>query len=159
MVIWNPLIKLYRLVVVSRRNIDLLTIISTREGFRIRISRPKSESKSGFQQRVINQRIDLHRHHQCHQHHHRRHQQLQLPRLTAHSLHRHIIIIQTRWWSIHYPLSIITTTILPRLAAHSLTIHSSTATLMAVVMIILVVVSNQLSYSSSTTTSTAISVV
>mmetsp|Transcript_21344 Transcript_21344/g.32995 ORF Transcript_21344/g.32995 Transcript_21344/m.32995 type:complete len:80 (+) Transcript_21344:563-802(+) len=45
-------------------------------------------------------------------------------------------------WSIHYPVSIITT--LPRLAAHSLTIqHSSTTTtLMAVVMIIVVVVSN-----------------
>jgi len=120
---------------------------------------PNQRQKSGFQQRVINQRIDLHRHHQCHQHHHRRHQQLQLPRLTAHSLHRHIIIIQTA--VVEYPLSIITTTILPRLAAHSLTIHSSTATLMAVVMIILVVVSNQLSsyYSTSTTTTTAISVV
>jgi len=41
---WNPLIVLYRLVVVSRRNIDPLPIESTREGVRIRIWRPKPTS-------------------------------------------------------------------------------------------------------------------
>jgi len=43
---WKALELLYRLVVVSRHNIDLLPIISTREGVRIRISRPKSASNS-----------------------------------------------------------------------------------------------------------------
>ena len=45
MAFWKALVALYRLVVVSRHNIDLLPINSTREGVRIRISSPESKSK------------------------------------------------------------------------------------------------------------------
>ena len=51
MAFWKALIVLYRLIVVSRRIINLLPIISTREGVGIRISSPKSKSKSGFHQK------------------------------------------------------------------------------------------------------------
>ena len=51
MAFWKALIELYRLIVVSRRNIDLLPIVSTREGVGIRISSPKPESKFGFHQK------------------------------------------------------------------------------------------------------------
>jgi len=42
---WKALIVLYRLIVVSMHYIDVLPIVSTREGVRIPISRPKSKSK------------------------------------------------------------------------------------------------------------------
>ena len=42
---WKAESELYRLVVVSRRNIGVLSIISTREGVRIRIWSPESKSK------------------------------------------------------------------------------------------------------------------
>ena len=52
-VIWNPLVKLYRLVILSRSNIDLLSIDSTKSTSRIRMSRSKSTgpSKGEIQQR------------------------------------------------------------------------------------------------------------
>jgi len=42
---WKALKQLYRLVMVARHNINLLSIDSTREGVGIRISSPKSKSK------------------------------------------------------------------------------------------------------------------
>ena len=54
-VIWKALIVLYRLVVVSRPNIDLLPIISTREGVGIRISSPKVT----FQIRILTKELKI----------------------------------------------------------------------------------------------------
>jgi len=47
-VIWNRHIALYRLVVVSRPNVNLLSIDSTRLGSRIRITIPKSTFQIHF---------------------------------------------------------------------------------------------------------------
>ena len=92
--IWNPLIQLYRFHLFARPNIDLLSINSTKSTPTIIwLWCPKSKPKIRIlTKRTVNQKIDLH-HYQNH-HHFRRHcqQQLELPRLAAHSLlfhHRH----------------------------------------------------------------------
>jgi len=147
---WKALIKLYRLVVISMHNINLLSIDSTREGVGIRISSPKSKSK--IQILTKEKQIDV------------------LTSTTA------VIVINNindnikssislawrltricstdiiNYCSVEYPLSIISNSTLPRLTAHSLLplllYHSSTTATSSAVVVDCYVVST------ATTTST-----
>jgi len=86
-VIWKALIEPYRLVVVSRPNIDLLSMYSTREGSKKSSAAPKSLQNFANFNKMDHLRCQNHQYHQqYYQHYHQHRQHQQLIRLTAHSL-------------------------------------------------------------------------